>query len=72
MGDLWYLALAYGIIWLGLFAYLVLLAGRSESLRRELGLLRQMLQVDSLAETEEPDEAMASAMIGSDGPGGDS
>ena len=72
MGDVWYLALAYGVIWLGLFAYLFHLAGRSESLRRELGLLKQMLHVDPLAATEGRDEAMASAAIGSDGLGGDS
>ena len=43
MGDLWYLALAYGVIWLGLLAYLFRLARRAEGLSRELGLLKQIL-----------------------------
>lgn len=40
MADLWYLALAYGVIWLGLFVYLFRLAARAEGLRREVSLLR--------------------------------
>jgi CcmD family protein len=44
MSDVWYLALAYGVIWLGLFAYLFRLAGQAETLRRDLALLRGMLQ----------------------------
>ncbi len=71
MGDLWYLALAYSVIWLGLFVYLFHLAGRSERLRRELGLLKQMLQADPGEAPEGGDEAMASAGIGRGGPGGD-
>ena len=51
MGDLWYLALAYGVIWMGLLAYLFRLAQRAESLRRELHLLRQMLQADPATAT---------------------
>jgi len=69
MGDLWYLALAYGVIWLGLFAYLFRLAGRSESLRRELALLRQILQADPPA-NEGQEEAMAPAGIGRGTSGG--
>jgi len=72
MGDLWYLALAYGAIWLGLFAYLYYLAGRSERLRREVGLLKQMLQAGPPEAPGEGDEAMAPPGIGSGGPGGDS
>ena len=43
MGDLWYLALAYGVIWSGLLVYLFRLARRAEGLSRELGLLKQIL-----------------------------
>ena len=43
MADLWYLALAYGVIWSGLLAYLFHLARRAEGLSRELGLLKQIL-----------------------------
>lgn len=58
MGDLWYLALAYGAIWLGLFVYLLRLGARAEGLRREVGLLRAMLQADP-PPAEGRDEAMA-------------
>lgn len=47
MGDLWYLALAYGVIWLGLFVYLFRLTARAEELRREVSLLRSMLQAST-------------------------
>jgi CcmD family protein len=60
MSDLWYLALAYGVIWLGLFAYVFRLAARADGLRREVSLLRAMLQAESSG-PEERDEAMAPA-----------
>ncbi len=44
MGDLWYLALAYGVIWLGLVGYVFRLAARTETLSREVDLLRGILQ----------------------------
>jgi CcmD family protein len=52
MGDLWYLALAYSVIWLGLVGYVLRLAGRAESLSREVSLLRAMLQADEAAAGE--------------------
>jgi len=44
MSDLEYVALAYGVIWLGLLGYLLRLSLRQEHLRREVRLLEQMLQ----------------------------
>lgn len=61
MDDLWYLALAYGVIWLGLIGYVFRLAGRAESLRREVNLLRGMLQTDEVVAGEGQGETMASA-----------
>ncbi|MBI2914258.1 MAG: CcmD family protein [Chloroflexi bacterium] len=46
MGDLWYLALAYGVIWTGLLGYVFRLSRRAEGLQQELDLLRQMLKPD--------------------------
>jgi len=60
MGGLEYVALAYGIIWLGLFAYLFRLSLRAESLRRELELLKEMLQTDPMA-PEGQDETVVPA-----------
>lgn len=61
MGDLWYLALAYGVIWLGLVGYLFRLATRAESLRREVDLLRGMLRAEGAGVREEQSETMAAA-----------
>lgn len=63
MDDLWYLALAYGVIWLGLVGYLFRLAVRAQSLTREVHLLREMLQADEAAVGEGQDETVASAAI---------
>ncbi len=60
MGDLWYLALAYGVIWLGLVGYVFRLAGRAESLSREVNLLRGMLQTEEAAVGEGQGETVAS------------
>ena len=46
MGDLWYLALAYSVIWLGLVAYLVRLSRHAQGLRQELQVLRDELRSD--------------------------
>jgi CcmD family protein len=63
MGDLWYVALAYGVIWLGLFIYLFRLAGQAEGLRREVRLLRSMLQAEPQeAESQEANPQQASAL----------
>lgn len=60
MDDLWYLALAYGVIWLGLVGYVFRLAARAESLSREVNLLRDMLQKDEAVEGEGQGEPIAS------------
>lgn len=43
MGDLEYLALAYGIMWLGVLVYVFRLSRHAHDLRRELELLREVL-----------------------------
>ena len=43
MADVWYLALAYGIICLGLFGYLFHLSRQARDLSRELNVLREVL-----------------------------
>lgn len=59
MGELWYLALAYGVIWLGLVGYVFRLASRAEGLSREVNLLRGMLQPDEAAAAQGQGETMA-------------
>jgi CcmD family protein len=56
MGDLWYLALAYAVIWVVLLVYLYSIARRQESLRQEMKDIEEALESGSGAE-EEPDEA---------------
>jgi len=60
MGDLWYLALAYGVIWLGLVGYVFRLAARTESLGREVDLLRGILQTEEAVVGEGQGETIAS------------
>ncbi len=60
MGDLWYLALAYGVICLGLVGYLLRLAARAKSLGRELDLLRDILQAEEVVVGEGQGETIAS------------
>jgi CcmD family protein len=60
MGDLWYLALAYGVIWLGLVGYVFRLAARTETLGREVDLLRGILQEEEAVVGEGQGETMAS------------
>jgi len=43
MDDLSYLALAYGVIWLGLMGYLALVSRQTRSVREELNVFRSML-----------------------------
>ncbi len=43
MSDLEYVALAYGVIWLGLLAYLIRISLRQERLRGEIRFLEEML-----------------------------
>ena len=56
MGDLWYLALAYAVIWVVLLVYLYSIARRQESLRQEMKDIEKALEGRSQAE-EEADEA---------------
>ena len=56
MGDLWYLALAYGVIWVVLLAYLYSIARRQESLRHEVKAIEKALEGKPGAE-EEAEEA---------------
>ncbi len=60
MGDLWYLALAYGVICLGLVGYLLRLAARAKSLSREVDLLRDILQAEEVVVGEGQGETIAS------------
>jgi len=52
MADVWYLALAYGIIWLGLFGYLFRLSRHARELGRELNVLREILATEGRDEPE--------------------
>ena len=61
MSDLEYVALAYGVIWLGLLGYLLRLSLRQEHLRREVRLLEQMLQEEESAIEEDEREHSLSA-----------
>jgi CcmD family protein len=56
MGSLWYLALAYGVIWVVLLAYLYSIARRQESLKREVKDIEEALEGGSHAD-EEAEEA---------------
>jgi CcmD family protein len=56
MGNLWYLALAYGVIWVFLLAYVYSIARRQESLRREIKAIEEALKREPGAE-EEAEEA---------------
>jgi CcmD family protein len=56
MGNLWYLALAYGVIWVVLLAYLYSIARRQESLRQEVKAIEEALKGEPEAE-EEAEEA---------------
>ncbi|OGO09436.1 MAG: hypothetical protein A2Y61_04340 [Chloroflexi bacterium RBG_13_60_13] len=70
MSDVWYLALAYGVIWLGLFAYLFRLAGRAEALRRDVALLKGMLQGEYVEAERAQVGAMTAAAAASGEAGG--
>jgi len=55
MGDLWYLALAYAVIWAVLLVYLYSIARRQESLRREMKAIAEALEGGSAPEEEVED-----------------
>jgi CcmD family protein len=52
MGDLWYLALAYAVIWAVLVVYLYSIARRQESLRQEMKAIEEAMEGRSQAEEE--------------------
>ena len=56
MGNLWYLALAYGVIWVVLLVYLYSIARRQESLRQEMKAIEEALKGEQEA-GEEAEEA---------------
>ena len=64
MGDLWYLALAYGVIWTGLLGYVFRLSRHAAGLREELDLLRQMLGGDEMPGAEAEGETAAAVVAG--------
>lgn len=74
MGDLWYLALAYAVIWVALLAYLYSIARRQESLRQEVRAIEEALEGKPEAE-EESEEAqpfltlMQAKGVSREGPG---
>jgi CcmD family protein len=55
MGNLWYLALAYGVMWIVLLVYLYSIARRQESLRQEVKAIEEALEHELEAE-EEPED----------------
>jgi len=74
MADFWYLALAYGIIWLGLFGYLFHLSRRARDLGQELNVLREVLATEGRDEPgwedapefdEEPQAVVRERLAGS-------
>jgi CcmD family protein len=58
MGNLWYLFLAYGVIWAVIIVYLYTIARRQESLRQEVKAIEEALEgeleVEEEAEEAEP------------------
>ena len=69
MGDLWYLALAYGVIWTGLLGYVFRLSRRAENLQQELTLLRQMLKGDEAEDTDPEASGLTSQGLAAPGAG---
>jgi CcmD family protein len=61
MGDLWYVALAYGVIWTGLLGYVFRLSRRAHDLGQELDLLREMLSASGAPEIGEETVSPAAA-----------
>ncbi|MCL2679001.1 MAG: CcmD family protein [Dehalococcoidia bacterium] len=42
--NLWYLFAAYGIIWLAVFGYVVMLVSRQRAMRRDIDALKKELK----------------------------
>jgi CcmD family protein len=66
VGDLWYLALAYGVIWVVLVVYVYSIARRQESLRREMKAFEEALEGRPETEPEEEAEPFL-ALVKGDG-----
>lgn len=58
MDNLWYLALAYGVIWVVLLVYLYSIARRQEGLEQEMKAIQEALEGEPEAD-EEAEEAEA-------------
>lgn len=55
--NLWYLALAYAVIWAAVFGYLVYLVAQARALRKEVQMLTRVIQEGTEAEAEaQPDQ----------------
>ena len=67
MGDLWYLALAYGVIWVVLLGYLYSIARRQESLRHEVRAIEEALEGEPEAEGEAEEAEPFLALVQGDG-----
>jgi CcmD family protein len=67
VGDLWYLALAYGVIWAVLLGYVYSIARRQESLRREMKAVEEALEGRPEAEPEEEEAEPFLALVKGDG-----
>ncbi len=53
MDELWYIALAYGVIWVGLMGYLAYVSRQALSVREELNVYREVLATEG--QEDEPD-----------------
>ena len=67
MGNLWYLALAYGVIWVVLLVYLYSIARRQESLRQEVRAIEEALEGEPKAEEEAEEAELFLALIQGEG-----
>ncbi len=68
MNDVWYLALAYAVIWLGLFGYLFRLTERAKRLHRDVDALKEFFHVEP-AETARDAGAAAEPVVVTSRPG---
>jgi CcmD family protein len=59
MDNLWYLAAAYAVVWLGAFAYLASLARTGRNIREEMALLRDLIDGSDVESETAPPEADA-------------
>lgn len=57
--NLWYLALAYAVIWAAVFGYLVFLVAQARALRKEVRMLTRVIQEEIETEAEAQRDAPA-------------